>query len=138
LLSISVTPASAALHLDGQPLGSGNFAQALAPDQLEHELRAEAPGYEPLRRSLRLDRDLELKLTLQPLPEAAEPPTLPAAPQPRPGVKRPIPRRAAPPSNTPPQRPPNPSVAEPATAPSCSPPYYIGADGLKHYRRECL
>jgi serine/threonine-protein kinase len=138
-LRVAVTPESAALYLDDQAIGSGNVSKTLAPDQLDHELRAEAPGFEPLRRRVRLDADLDLKLTLQAQPEATEPDALPARAQPRPSVKRPPPRRPVPPSNAAPARPSTPAVSAPAPAsPNCSPPYYIGADGLKHYRRECL
>jgi eukaryotic-like serine/threonine-protein kinase len=43
-------------------------------------------------------------------------------------------RTPAPPATTPaPEAP-----SENPPAPACDPPYYIGSDGLKHYRRECL
>jgi eukaryotic-like serine/threonine-protein kinase len=131
-LRVNVTPPEAAVSLDGQPLAGAPPAISLPKDELEHELRAEAEGFEPQTRKLRLTRDVELKLELNAL---APPPA--AKPAPAPAGKRRAtraPRRAPPPKPEPggEPEPTKPNAAE------CDPPYFIGADGLKHYRRECL
>jgi eukaryotic-like serine/threonine-protein kinase len=133
-LAVSVTPGHAALYLDGRRLSSAPISESLVADTTEHELRAEAEGFETLTERVRLDTDLNLKLTMKASP-APEPPDN-GRPQPRAtGRKRP-PRRGPTQSatTTPTPAPPTPTPA----GPDCNPPYYIGSDGLKHYRRECL
>ncbi len=129
-LGISVRPGHAALYLDGRRLSTAPVSETLFADDVDHELKAEADGFELLRQSLRLDSDQELSLTLTPLPkpEVAEN----AQPEPRATGRQ---RRRRPAPTAAPVTP----VAPVATpAPSCNPPYFIGSDGLKHYRRECL
>ena len=147
-LNISVMPQNAGLFLDGRPLTSG---VSLPRDERQHELRVEAVGYETLTRQVRLDADLEMRIELAPTPRIEPPPEPterepdrereperePAAatprkrPKPTPAPPKPAraePQPAAQPERTPPPQP----------AVSCNPPYFIGDDGLKHYRRECL
>jgi hypothetical protein len=133
-LTVSVTPGDAALYLDGRRLSSAPVSESLVADTTEHELRAEAEGFETLTERVRLDADLNLKLMMRALP-APDPPE-DTKPQPRAtGRKRP-PRRGPTQSVT---ASPTPAPPTPAPAgPDCNPPYYIGSDGLKHYRRECL
>ena len=131
-LGISVTPAHAALYLDGRRLSTAPVSESLLADDLEHELKAEAEGFEPLRRSLRLDSDQELSLTLAAIPKPEVEATS-SRPEPRASRQR----RRRPPTPTVAPVAPVPPVVTPAP-PSCNPPYFIGADGLKHYRRECL
>jgi serine/threonine protein kinase len=134
-LRVNVTPPEAAVSLDGQRLAGSPPAISLPKDDREHELRAEAEGFEVQTRALRLTEDVELKLELQPLA-----PPSPARPSPPAAGKRRPPR--APPARTAPPaaREEQPGEAErpKPSAADCNPPYYIGADGLKHYRRECL
>jgi hypothetical protein len=126
---VDVTPADAEVSLDGQRLAGSPPAISLPKDNLEHELHVEAEGYEPHTRKLRLAADLELSLELKALPaQAGKPVPSRRRPPVRPAPPRPTP---APPERTEPERP-KPS------GPDCSTPYFIGADGLKHYRRECL
>lgn len=129
-LSVYVTPSGAVVSLDGKRL-SGAPPTITAPrDELEHELRAEAEGYQPLTRTVRLTEDAELRLELKEVPPPPKPDP-PVAnnrrrPPPRPPpVTRPVQREEPPPER-------------PKPRPDCNPPYFIGDDGLKHYRRECL
>jgi eukaryotic-like serine/threonine-protein kinase len=132
-LRVNVTPPDAAVSLDGQRLAGAPPAISLPKDELEHELRAEAEGFEPQTLELRLTQDVELKIELDALaaPPAAKP--APAA------VAKRRPPRAPPRTAPPPKGEPGgePEPTKPSAA-DCDPPYYIGADGLKHYRRECL
>jgi hypothetical protein len=132
-LRVNVTPPEAAVSLDGQRLAGAPPAISLPKDELEHDLRAEAEGFEPETRKLRLTEDVELKLELNAL---AAPPVAKPAPNAA-GKRRPTraPPRAAAPLKGEPGGEPEPT--KPSAA-DCNPPYYIGADGLKHYRRECL
>jgi serine/threonine-protein kinase len=132
-LGISVRPGHAALYLDGRRLSTAPVSESLFADDIDHELRAEAEGFEPLRQSLRLDSDQELSLTLTPLPKPVVE-TANAQPEPRATGRQ---RRRRPSASTAAPVTPVAPVATPAP-PSCNPPYFIGSDGLKHYRRECL
>ena len=136
-LRVSVKPPNAALLLDGRPLSPGANV-SLPRDDQQHDLRAEAPGYDTLTQHVRLDGDLALQLELTPSPRT-EP-----TPDPTPEPSTPTPPRKRPKPPPPPSKPtrvePTPAAPDnpPPPAPSCNPPYYIGEDGLKHYRRECL
>jgi serine/threonine-protein kinase len=126
-LRVHVTPSDALVSLDGNRLAGSPLSLSLPKDEVEHELRVEAEGYETQTRKLRLTEDLDLKLELKELPEPSKP--------------APVSRRRPPP-RTPPRPSPPPiresHPVEPPKPADCNPPYYIGADGLKHYRRECL
>jgi len=156
-LKVSVVPAEASLYLDGRRLHGAAAGLSLPRDEREHELRAEADGFEPAVQRLRLDADAELALTLarvaKPKPAKAAAPEATSAElaeaaafragelddanermETRPRAQRPtatrqpeVVREAA-----------SPSASPLVTAASCDPPYFIGPDGLKHYRRECL
>jgi serine/threonine-protein kinase len=127
-LRVHVTPSDALVSLDGNRLAGSPLSLSLPKDEAEHELRAEAEGYETQTRKLRLTEDLELKLELKELPDPE--------PKPAPVVRRRPPPRPPPRPSPPPIRESHP--VEPPKPADCNPPYYIGADGLKHYRRECL
>jgi serine/threonine-protein kinase len=148
-LRVTVSPASAVLYLDGRRLEGAAAGVALARDGREHELRAEAEGFQALVRRLRLEADTALVLELQrSAPAKAAPVEAPVAA----GV---VESDAADPESAPDERSARPrahravsreyegSRESPAASPlvtaaSCDPPYFIGSDGLKHYRRECL
>ena len=139
-LRVTVTPRQALVSLDGRRLASSPLTLSLPKDDAVHELRVEADGYEPLVRNVSLASDLELQLELSPLP-VAKPPE--ATPEPAP-VAAPSNVKRRPPPRPAPSRPAPPVRQEPASEPrskptvNCNPPYFIGPDGLKHYRRECL
>jgi serine/threonine protein kinase len=131
-LRVRVAPPQAIISLDGRRLASSPLTLSLPKDDLVHELRAEADGFVPFARQVRLDKDLELQIELSTL--------VPAAP-----AAKPTPPVSATKRRPPPSRPKGPVREEPAApvvtkpgAVDCDPPYYIGPDGLKHYRRECL
>jgi len=133
-LQVNITPADAVVSLDGKRLEGSPPTIVVAGDERERELSAGAEGYQALTRKLRLNRNQELTLELKPLPNARKP-----EPTPPPNVKRrPPPLRPAPARPTPPaEHTGEPERTKPNAA-DCNPPYFIGADGLKHYRRECL
>jgi serine/threonine-protein kinase len=138
-LQVSVVPASASLYLDGRRLHGAEAGTSLPRDEREHELRAEAEGFETAVRRLPLDADTVLVLTLE---RVAKPrPARAAGPQA--GVSQaeePAGRAPRPSGNREPQAGRDGAAATTplVTAASCDPPYFIGSDGLKHYRRECL
>ncbi|HTV25536.1 MAG TPA: serine/threonine-protein kinase [Polyangiaceae bacterium] len=138
-LRVIVTPPEAVVTLDGKPLSGAPLSVSLAKDELEHDLRAEAEGYKPLTRKLRISEDHELTLALEASPAATPGKAVSAAlngkRRPPPPPARPTPVRTAP---TPTREPAGEPERTKPTAADCNPPYYIGPDGLKHYRRECL
>jgi eukaryotic-like serine/threonine-protein kinase len=64
-VKIKVTPKEAKLSLDGEELEGNPFGGTFTRDSSEHELKAEAPGYETLTRRLSFERDVELELGLE-------------------------------------------------------------------------
>jgi serine/threonine-protein kinase len=74
-LSIKVEPYSATLQLDGKKLGANPFqADVQREGRGSHLLRATAPGYFPVERTINLGRDVNVIINLRPAPGA------PAAP----------------------------------------------------------
>jgi tRNA A-37 threonylcarbamoyl transferase component Bud32 len=147
---LTVTPSNAAIVLDGQALASSPLSLTLPRDDRDHELSLSAEGYAPMTRHVRLDADIVLELRLDPLEprEAAAQVEATGKAEPGPPVSPVPPRRR-------PRRPPVGPVSGGSPSPAregapaearppvthgvdCDPPYYIGDDGLKHYRRECL
>jgi serine/threonine-protein kinase len=141
-LKVNVVPRNAALYLDGRRLDGAAAGHSLVRDAREHELRAEAEGFVTLVRRLRLDADTSVDLALE------------RAPKPRP-VKVPAPeavlsraeekaseamgaQRSAGGRQGEVARDRTVAADSPLVTASCDPPYFIGSDGLKHYRRECL
>jgi eukaryotic-like serine/threonine-protein kinase len=78
-VDVSSNAPGARASLDGRPLGTVPVAQTLSADDAVHQLRLEADGYEPVERSIPLDRDLHLVLDLEP---STPPPSVEAAPPP--------------------------------------------------------
>ncbi|WP_337844237.1 RodZ domain-containing protein [Thermus sp.] len=73
VLRLQTDPPGARAYLDGFYLGQ----TPLVTPPLEggrRVLRLELPGYKPLEETLALDRDLELRLALKPLPKEEAPP----------------------------------------------------------------
>ncbi len=67
-LRLTAKPASARLFLDGHELGTNPFTGSLERSDLEHRVRAESPGHEPLERVVRAQAPVNLELHLRPLP----------------------------------------------------------------------
>lgn len=106
-------------------------------DGRDHELRAEAPGFQAEVRRVRLDADTALELTLERVVKPK--PAKVAAPEAAVAAEQEASRaRAAAARQAEAAREAAGSGAPLVTAVSCDPPYFIGPDGLKHYRRECL
>jgi serine/threonine-protein kinase len=147
-LSVSVMPEGASVFLDGERLATLPSRLKRPKDDAEHELRVEAEGYEPALRRIVFDADVALAVVLMPLPPVVVPSELPSKAEPSvatkkrprrpPPVKAPAPALASEPTPAPEGA--ETPAAEPSSAvkPACDPPYYIGSDGVKHYRPECL
>jgi serine/threonine-protein kinase len=135
-LILQAEPKEAVLFLDGERLPSNPFSTTRARDASEHKLTVQAEGYEPLTRTLRMESDLELSLSLS-RSVAANPPEARSEAAPAPAARRAAPRRAV--HSSP--KPAVPAAAEPspaAPAVDCSVPFTFDAAGIKHYRRECI
>jgi hypothetical protein len=76
--SVKAEPASATLLLDGKRLESNPFQADPSRDSRSHVLRVSAPGYFAVERSVNFARDLNLIITLRPVPPG--PPSRPAPP----------------------------------------------------------
>ena len=135
-LVLQAAPAEAVLYLDGERLPSNPFSTTRPRDTQGHELMVKAEGFEPVTRTLHLENDQELSLSLtrrapadgQEAASAVERATAARRAPPRRVV------RSAP-------KPARPAAAEPSpaeSAPDCAVPFSIDAAGIKHYRRECI
>jgi hypothetical protein len=148
-LSISVSPADAKLTLDGVSVPNPLVMQRQI-DKVAHELVAEAPGYQSLKRTIHFERDLTVMLGLAalpaaPSPEATKTEALDDAPAAAADTKssttatRSVARTrrvvrhessgdAAAPAGD----------ASGAKAAACNPPYNIDEQGVKTFKPECL
>jgi hypothetical protein len=143
-LSISVSPADAKLTLDGSPVPNPLVIQRPV-DKVAHELVAEAPGYQGLKRTIHFERDLTVMLGLAALPASeAVNPEPKAPPEPTAETKSHTSdarhvtrvRRAARPETSEVAAPSSEATA--AKAAACSPPYNIDEQGVKTFKPECL
>jgi serine/threonine-protein kinase len=85
-VQLSATPSDAVLTLDGRRLAQNPFQARFDRDERLHELTIEAPGHDPLLRTIVFDRDLSLHFELvqtDKTGKTARPPR-PAPPQPGP------------------------------------------------------
>lgn len=98
-LEVNVSPAEASITLDGASLGANPYVGVVISDAAIHELEVTAEGYQPLRQRLTFDRDVILRLHLQPRRRSSS--AVSAAPTPRsrerarPAVEAPEPRPVA-------------------------------------------
>jgi serine/threonine-protein kinase len=116
-LQLTAFPAEARIFLDGEPLGS-NPATAEVDPRSSHRVRAEAPGYRSVERTVQSETALVLsleKLAEPPVPSRAEKPHPPASAH----------RLTT-------------SAPAAASAPNCEPPYFYDARGVKKYKPDCL
>jgi hypothetical protein len=147
-ISIAAHPSHSAVYLDGVRVASNPFSVTLPSDTKVHELRVEAPGFEPLTRELHLDADQEFDVALatRSLEKEEESAPLDQAKRKAPTrakEKRRSGAQARSRSATRAER-----AAKRALAPRpsssgveaarCDPPYTVDALGIKRYRRECL
>jgi serine/threonine-protein kinase len=70
-LRIAAVPTTAALYLDGQLLGANPFEGRASFDVGKHVLRVEAPGHVAAQADLTLDHDVQLELSLVPVPDGS-------------------------------------------------------------------
>ncbi|WP_241758979.1 serine/threonine protein kinase [Pyxidicoccus parkwayensis] len=61
---VTVTPRKASLRLDNKLLSGSPFSDTFPRDGSVHTLRVSAPGYAPVVKEVRFDRDLSLDITL--------------------------------------------------------------------------
>ena len=108
-VNLSTIPADASLFLDGHPLPANPYSARLPPDGGTHVVRAEATGYQVRTVTLTADHDTDVILALD------------ATRLTRGALKHsPAPIVASAPA---------PSAS--AKSNNCSPPYFIGADGIE-------
>jgi serine/threonine-protein kinase len=79
-IAISATPAQARIYVDGKPLPTNPYSDALAADGKHHSVAAAAPGYATTQTDVVFDRDQQIALALTRAIAPARPVT-PAAPQ---------------------------------------------------------
>lgn len=100
-VTIQASPPEARMLLDGKPLSGNPFKGTLPRDGAEHSLRVEAKGHDALERTLRLERDITMSLSLTREPAVGPQARRPFAPQqpqepdpdemkPKPRPKRPL------------------------------------------------
>ena len=78
-VDLAVTPPSAAIELDGVPVGTGRLVQTMTKDGRVHRLKITAAGFEPVNTDFDDVRAPPTTLALRPLPSAPS-----AASEPRP------------------------------------------------------
>jgi hypothetical protein len=125
-IQVSVSPAEAALYLDGQRLPSNPYVGRIAGDGAQHLLRAVAPGYASTDRAFVANREVAIIVALARTgdePHAEIKKVHPAA------LPSPAPAPAAP-------APVEPTVSTPDDCKRS--PYYIDDRNIKVVRPECL
>jgi serine/threonine protein kinase len=125
-LRFSASPTDAELFLDDRKLPSNPTSEVLAIDGTVHRLRAEAKGYATEVVELSPTHDDSIALELTPAPG----PSKRVSTRSYVGVGKRLP-----PSPTPASATPAPEVPK---KPACDQPFFIGSDGIKKIRPECL
>jgi serine/threonine-protein kinase len=118
-VKLSTIPADATLSLDGHPLPGNPYPAKFPLDGATHKVHAEAPGYQARTITLTPDHDTEIILALDPVRGFHAGPGRGSTPTAAPSASQAAQQTAAPKVN-------------------CHPPYLIDADGIKHFRPECL
>jgi protein TonB len=101
VLSVGVTPSTATLSIDGQPLPSNPFVGHFPKSPGVHRIRASASGYQPKERLVSFDDNVMIDLSLTATPPPPPRPTVWRRPEP-PRRSEPPPRRAESPPSAPP------------------------------------
>lgn len=112
-LRITAFPSVVRVLLDDRPLPTNPFEKTWAADGSEHVIRAEAPGYVAVERTIRANQDVDLVLELR-----QEPRRTPGS-----GTTTSTPATAT--AVTPPK-------------PDCNPPYYLDERGVKKFKPGCI
>jgi serine/threonine-protein kinase len=112
---VTAFPGAAKIYLDDALLPSNPHSQDVPRDAKKHTLRFEADGHGTEQREIAFDRDSEIVVMLQQLPQKPAP-----VESTKPTVKRP----------------PVGSIVKPKK-PGCDPPFTVDAKGIKRYKPEC-
>lgn len=130
-LSISVTPRTARVSIDGVELATGNAIKRFAPNT-EHVIRVAGDGYSSVERRVTLNADTSMAIVLDDLTNAsANHPVAEQAPEKRPRANTNFRPLATAPKNAPSVK------SAPAAGENCSPPYYF-VGGIKKFKPECI
>ncbi|MGZ3408213.1 MAG: serine/threonine protein kinase, partial [Polyangia bacterium] len=78
VFSVSVTPSTAQISIDGQAIPSNPFLGHFAKSGGTHRVRATAPGHQAKERLVSFDDNVMIDLSLTPTPTPAPPPAPPA------------------------------------------------------------
>jgi serine/threonine-protein kinase len=89
-LTVTVIPRDARIFVDGKPVGRQPYLGRYPADAAAHQIRAEAPGFVAMDRSVALDEDKAVELALEPVSPAVR----------RAGTKSDLPSSARPPGET--------------------------------------
>lgn len=130
-LSISVTPRTASVSIDGVAFATGNAIKRFAPNT-EHTIRVSCDGYSSVERRVTLNADTSMAIVLNELPSPSA--NLPVAEE----TTEKRPKASA--NHHPPPALPKTVQAVKTAAPAgenCSPPYYF-VGGIKKFKPECI
>jgi serine/threonine-protein kinase len=111
-LTVSVTPSSARISIDGVAVKDNPYSRPVPTDSVAHTVRAEAPGYVAHEQTLKVDRDTQLTWTLDRVPSGGAwrpPPRSPPPPPPVP-TNKPVATTAPPPPPAPTKDPDEPQI----------------------------
>jgi serine/threonine-protein kinase len=109
-LTVSVTPSSARISIDGVAVKDNPHSQPVPTDSVAHTVRAEAAGYVAREQTLTMDRDTQLTWTLDRVPSGGgwRPPT--HSPPPPVPTNKPVATSAPPPPPAPTKDPDEPQI----------------------------
>jgi hypothetical protein len=113
VFSVGVTPSTAQVLIDGQPMPSNPFVGRFPKSPATHRVRATAPGYQAKERLVSFDDNVMIDLSLTATPQPARRSEPPRHSEPPPRRAEPVARRAEPPPAAAP-----PPVAEPPARPA--------------------
>jgi hypothetical protein len=140
MIQFRITPADAKLFLDDQPLPPNLTSKVMNADGSVHRLRVEAEGYKTQTLEFSASRDETLELTLSPVGKTVSTPASPredanasstSKAAARSGVRnRPVAPAAPAAAPTP--------AAEKKKASACDEPFFMGSDGIRRMRPECM
>jgi eukaryotic-like serine/threonine-protein kinase len=126
-VDLSTIPRDATLFVNGERLPRNPFTATWTGDS--HVVRAEASGYATRTLMITPDHDTDVILALDPILKTD--PIRNTVRTPRPTTTPGSTASTAPASTSPPA-----SAVHKSDA--CSPPYFVDADGIKHFKPECL
>jgi len=129
-LNVSSNPTHAFIALNGKTLGTTPWSGEFPSNAANATLELKADGYEPAIRTVSLAEDLSVEIQLQPVHSVDSSPSESSGPKKT--LKRSKTLSVATKSSAPANSPSAPN------APNCTPPYTLGADGIRTYKAECF